>query len=223
MTMNQAHALARDEISHAITVFSGWATADGLIGGTTIIDTKLIGVNDFLAGKAILIMSGPCAWEMKTATSFVPGTGTITTPPFSARITAGTLYRILTVGASGGGGIYTEQADTPVFTTAPNGSETNIFLLNAANTRYMVQGMRLKCANPAGNTVTVRLYELINDTLTEVDSFAIDATNWTVHHSLMDMFGVPHLAGTQIKVTVRASAGGPYGVIGQYSASKAAI
>jgi hypothetical protein len=265
-----AHPLGRDEQVHAITVFAGWATADGLAGGTTIVDTKLIGSNDFLAGKAVLIMSGPCAWEMKVATSFVPGTGVITLPAFSAQITAGTLYRILTSGAGGGavdltpvitilgspvrsidlmlgarwdgagdlgtdianiiaaiGGagvsVFTEQADNPVTINAVNGSETNVLLLNTANTRYLVRSLRLKCANPGANIVTVRLYELINDVLLEVDSFEIDSTNFAYYHSMMDMFGLSNLAGTQLSVTVRASAGGPYAVTGQYSASKAAI
>jgi hypothetical protein len=36
----------------------------------------------------------------------------------------------------------------------------------------------------------------------------------------MDMFGLPHLAGDVLQVTVQASAGGPYAVTGQYTLSQ---
>jgi len=120
----------------------------------------------------------------------------------------------------GAAGIFYEQADAAVNITAVNTGETNVFYLSAASTRYIVRSLRLKCADPGANTVTVRLYELVNDGLTEVDSFDIDAANFGTYHSLMDMFGLPHLAGDELKVTVRASAGGPYAVTGQYSHGK---
>jgi hypothetical protein len=121
---------------------------------------------------------------------------------------------------SGGGtpNVFQEQADVAVNTTAPNTpAENNILNLAAADTRYIVRNLRLKCADPGANTVTVRLYELVNDVLTQVDSFDITAANFATYHSLMDMFGVPYLAGDRLQVTVQASAGGPFAVTGQYS------
>jgi len=108
------------------------------------------------------------------------------------------------------------RPEVAVNTTATNGAETNIFNLATAGFHYMVEKLRLKCADPGANTVTVRLYELINAVSTEVDQFLIDATNFALYHSLMDMFGVDHLSGDNLKVTVRASAGGPYTVTGSY-------
>ncbi len=113
-----------------------------------------------------------------------------------------------------------EQADTAVNINAINGSETNVFDLSTASTRYIVRSLRLKCADPGANTVTVRLYELVNDGLTEVDSFDMNTDNFGTYQSLMDMFGLAQLAGDNLKVTVRASAGGPYAVTGQYSHAK---
>lgn len=123
-------------------------------------------------------------------------------------------------GFAGVTGIFHEQVDAAVNITAIVASETDVFHLTAANTRYIVRSLRLKCADPSTNTVTVRLYELVNDGLTNVDSFDIDATNFGTYHSLMDMFGLPHLAGDELQVTVQASAGGPYVVTGQYSHGK---
>ena len=94
----EAHALARDELIRALTAYSGVATADGAVGGTTIIDSNLIGRNDFISKKAVLIMSGPAALEDKGAASFNNVTGAIALQSgFSAQITAGTVYRILNI------------------------------------------------------------------------------------------------------------------------------
>jgi len=109
-----------------------------------------------------------------------------------------------------------EQADVPFNVNAVL-AEANIFDLSVANTRYVVRSLRLKCVDPAGQTVTVRLYELVNNVLTLVDTFDITTANFATHHSLMDMFGLPHLAGDNLKVAVIATAAGPYACTGQYS------
>jgi len=121
----------------------------------------------------------------------------------------------------GATGTFLEQADTPVTINAILASETDVFDLNVADTRYIVRSLRLKSADPGANTVMVRLRKLINDVSAIVDTFTIDTNNFGTYHSLMDMFGVPHLAGDDIQVTVQASAGGPYAITGQYSHAKA--
>jgi hypothetical protein len=107
-------------------------------------------------------------------------------------------------------------ADIAVNITAVSGSETNVFNLSAANTRYIVRHLRLKFADPSTETVTVRLYELINNVLTVVDTFTVDNTNFGTYFSLMDMFGLSHLAGDNLKVTVQVSGGAGVAVTGQY-------
>jgi hypothetical protein len=116
-------------------------------------------------------------------------------------------------------GVFHEQADTLVTVNAVSGSETNIFNLVVADTRYLVRSLRLKAVDPGVDTITVRLYELINDVLTAVDTFAITTANYTTYHSLMDMFGLPHLAGDNLKVTVQTDAN-TYAITGQYSHAK---
>jgi hypothetical protein len=141
----------------------------------------------------------------------------------AASCTAGTINvygNVRVVNNSGGTTVndYTDKpkAEVAVNTTATNGAETNIFNLATAGFHYTVEKLRLKCADPGANTVTVRLYELINGASVEVDSFAITTVNFGTYFSLMDMFGVDHLVGDNLKVTVRASAGGPYAVTGSY-------
>jgi len=231
---SKGYALARAALIRTLTAYSGITTADGLANGTTLEDSNLINRNDFIKEKTILIMSGAAKDEDKGALSFVPATGIITLQGtgFSAQIKAGTIYRVLNISTveidvanlitdiEGATGIFHEQADVAVNITAVNTGETDVFHLSAAGTRYIVRSLRLKCADPGANTVTVRLYKLVNDVLTEVDSFDIDTNNFGTYHSMMDMFGLPHLAGDNLKVTVRASAGGPYAVTGQYSHAK---
>jgi len=122
--------------------------------------------------------------------------------------------------AAGAIGIFHEQADVAVNINAILAAETDVLNLAVANTRYIVRHLRLKCANPGANAVTVRLYELVNDVQIVVQSFLIGAVNFGLYFSLMDMFGLPHLAGDNLRVTVQASAGGPYAVTGQYSHAK---
>ncbi len=113
--------------------------------------------------------------------------------------------------------LFQEQPDTAVNITAIAGGETDVFDLNVANTRYIVRNLRLKCVDPGVDTVTVRLRELINDVSTIVSTFDITTANFGTYYTLMDMFGIPYLAGDDLQVTVRASGGGPYAVTGQYS------
>ena len=121
---------------------------------------------------------------------------------------------------NGATGIAREQADVAVAIDAILASETTVFDLSTATTRYIVRHLRLKSVDPGAETITVRLYELVNDVLTAVDSYAITTANYTQYHSLMDMFGLPQLAGDNLKVTVQASAAGPYAITGQYSFAK---
>jgi len=139
-------------------------------------------------------------------------------PAEVAALTA--LVNALVTDTEGATGIFHEQADVAFNVDAVLAAETDILHLSATDTRYIVRSLRLKCVDPEANTVTVRLYELVNDVLTVVDSFVIDNSNFGTYHSLMDMFGLPHLAGDNLKVTVQASAGGPYAVTGQYSYAK---
>ncbi|GAI61570.1 unnamed protein product, partial [marine sediment metagenome] len=140
-----------------------------------------------------------------------------TTPAEVAALTA--LVVALIADIEGAIGIFHEQAAVP-FNVPAALAAADILHLDDADTRYIVRSLRLKCIDPVGETVTVRLYELVNNVLTEVDSFAITNANFATYHSLMDMFGLPHLAGDELQITVQATAVGPYAVTGQYSHGK---
>jgi len=95
------YALAREAILAALTAYTGVTTADGATPVfNTLINANLIGKNDFISGKTILIGSGDALYESKGAASFDNTNGTITVEsPFSAQIKAGTVFRILNVAA----------------------------------------------------------------------------------------------------------------------------
>jgi len=95
-----AYALARAGLIRALTAYTGITTADGAFDGTaTLIDSNLINRNDFISEKTILIMSGDAKDEDKGALSFnkVNGTITLQGTGFSAKIKAGTIYRVLNI------------------------------------------------------------------------------------------------------------------------------
>ena len=115
---------------------------------------------------------------------------------------------------------FNEQADA-VINQAVTAAEVFIITMTAATTRYILRDLRLKSADPTiANTITVRLYTLINDVEVNVDSFIITNANFGTYFSLMDMFGVPYVAGDSIRVSLQGSAAGPYTVTGQYSHGK---
>ncbi len=96
--VDRHQALSREEIIELLTAWRGITTADGATpGNNTLIDSLLIGKNDFITGKTILIGSGVAAsYEDKGASGFAPLTGTITVAAgFSAQIKQGTIYRVL--------------------------------------------------------------------------------------------------------------------------------
>lgn len=221
--VNKAHALGRDELIHALTAYSGITTADGNANGLTLIDANLIGSQDFLTGKNAILMSGNAALEDSGIVTFDPVTGTVAVKKaytdalgVPSQVVAGTIWRVLNFPSLNA--LLNENPAVPVNISAILASETNVLNLNTASTRYIVRSLRLKSANPGADTVTVRLYELINGVSTLVDSFGITAATFATYFSLMDMFGIPYLAGDNLKVTVQVTgAGGPYAVTGEYS------
>lgn len=115
-----------------------------------------------------------------------------------------------------------DQPSVPVNITAILAGETDFLNLSTASHHYAVRGLRLKCADPGANIIIVRLYELINNVLTNVDSYPITGSldpvesTFGTYFSMTTMFGKTNIFGDNIKITVQASAGGPYAVTGQY-------
>lgn len=100
--------------------------------------------------------------------------------------------------------VYQEDIrDTDVSDTATT-TESQCILLELGprvNRRFCLRHLRLKAqADPAPNTMTVKLYEYFHGALTNVDSFDIDTTNWGTYHSLMDAWGLPEIHSDAIKI-----------------------
>jgi hypothetical protein len=116
--------------------------------------------------------------------------------------------------------MFAEQADVAVTINSIAATPTTVLDLSVASTNYIVRDLRIKCVDPGANTVTVALSQLVNNVLTQVDTFVITTDNYTYDFSLMDLFGIPHIAGGNIKITVESSAG-TYAITGQYAWAKA--
>jgi len=96
---SKGYALAREELIRALTAYSGITTFDGAADGTTLVDSNLIGRNDFITEKTIVITSGDAQSEDKGAAAFnnVNGNITLQGTGFSAQIKKGTTFRVLNI------------------------------------------------------------------------------------------------------------------------------
>ncbi|GAI89329.1 unnamed protein product, partial [marine sediment metagenome] len=206
----------------------GRTDADGGALGATLLCGDLVNQPDF-DGNHVVIIDGAYGGQARDINGVT--TAGVVTPAsnFGDVILAGTTFAILPIRTTpaevaaltalvvalvadleGATGIFHEQEDVSFNVNAVLAAEADILNLAVADTRYIVRSLRLKCVDPGAETVTVRLYELINDAgPLEVDSFAITNANFATYHSLMDMFGLPHLAGDELQITVQATAVGP--------------
>ena len=117
--------------------------------------------------------------------------------------------------------IFHEQVAVPVSVNASSAGLTNILLLPVvAGRHYRVLSLRLKCADPIAETVTVSLSELVNSGLIVVQIFTITHANYLNYFSLMDIFGLTHLSGDNLRVTVTSTGAANVAVTGQYSLSQ---
>jgi len=96
VVQNKHHALARETIIAALTAYTGITTADGAGDGSTLIDNNLIGSNDFITNKIILLQSGNSIFQDRGATGFNPVNGQVTVnPAFGSQVLAGTRFYVL--------------------------------------------------------------------------------------------------------------------------------
>lgn len=173
--VSEGHALARDELIRVLTAYKGTATADGAADGSTLIDSGLIGVNDYVTSKTILIMSGDAINETTMATVFNPATGQITVDPtFNAQIKRGTLFRIInlsvgtslsiiigiiTANAAMLNAILTLTETGGIVTTTGPGTEDNVYANDAPAGVFRPIVVTIDTSDLAGGeTVTVRTY-----------------------------------------------------------------
>lgn len=177
MQQNKHHALDVDPILRALSSFYGVTTTDGNVGGTTLICDVLIGSNDFISDKTILLQSGPSIFEDAGATAFNPVNGQITvSPAFSAQVLAGVEFYVLNSSSATAiaalaaivAAIKTQTdklaGQAPgVGTTTDNwqAAEADVVSIGADNTSYKLHSLLLDI-NALAGTITIRLYMQIN-------------------------------------------------------------
>lgn len=172
MTYQNRHfALGREDVVASLTPFIGITTDDGAADGSTLVDRNLIGVNDFISGKRILIGSGPRMFEDAEAGSFNPLTGTITIPPdpLSRPITRGTLYRVYNLNLAQETCILNEIMAEAMLTETggvvrTDGTEQNVYINDAPEGIFEPRIVSIDFTNQTGaETVVVREYYRMKD------------------------------------------------------------
>lgn len=203
MVQDRHHALAREAILAALTAYTGITTADGATpANNTLIDANLIGRNDFVSNKTILIGSGDADDESSCVLSLATDGGIITdgiitvTDAFNFQIKKGIIFRILHISIGDLAAIEAQidklAGETPVSasTTANwNTAEADVVSIGADGTKYKLHSLVLSIHNLAGTTITVRMYMQVKGAERKVYEQAFDATTdppglWIVNGTL---------------------------------------
>lgn len=94
--VSEGHAFGTEELLKAISIFQGYTSADGNAGGTTLFCASLLGTNDYLTGKTIILAAGNAIYEDSTISAYNPVTKQITVnPAFSAQVVRGIPFYVL--------------------------------------------------------------------------------------------------------------------------------
>lgn len=204
-----------EAISDAITSGTFSVTADSGTASTVVDATYGAYGNDYFNGALLVCASGTNVGQARPVNDFTTTSGTFTvSPPFASAVVATDTFLLV----SG----WKMPEWVPVAATAINATAVvspGVDLLDLVDTdnkeTYKLNNLRIKCADPGANKVTITLYELINGVSTLVDTFEITTDNYTTYFSLFDMFGLTHVSGDDITVNATASAGS-YAITGNY-------
>jgi hypothetical protein len=160
-------------VEPSTVVYRGITTAVGNIGGTTILCAALIGSNDFLTGKTVLLKSGTAVNEAHTVSVFNSVNGQITVDTaFTVQIPPGVRFYVI-AGAGGGGSGVSDYVpvsnsvvanwNSGVATSGLAGADLVTIGANGANRVIHSMLVSIRALTPAA-TITVRLYQQINNT-----------------------------------------------------------
>ena len=94
--MGKLQPLTQPAAKTDLVLYEGVTTSNGLT--TTVIDSSLIGSNDFLTNATLYINSGAADKEIRDISSFTSASGTITvSTAFSTQILSGISYKVLAI------------------------------------------------------------------------------------------------------------------------------
>ena len=114
----------------------------------------------------------------------------------------------------GGQIIVTKRLSAPI-NVAVGTIEVDLFNLSVAGKEYVLEGFFLKFPNPGMNSITVNLYSLSDNVETKYGEYLVNANNYQISRTMMDIFGLASLASTLIKLKAIAI-GGTHTITGQY-------
>jgi len=194
--------------------------ADAGTTSTNIIDAASLtqATNDWWKGATIVSLNGQNQGQARPIVSFDAATDSVDVyPAFLNTPDAGDDFLVISSWRPHG----LDQQPSVAVSTNANIAAVDIFDLNTTGLTYLINNVRIKSADPGANTVTITLYELINDSSVAVDTFDITTANYGTYFSLYDMFSINQLAGDDIQITVSCDADGNHAITGQYQYAQA--
>jgi len=207
-----------EAISDSVSTGSLELEADAGSTAINIVDAAALtqATTNWFRNAMVVAMDGDNAGQARRIIAFTTATDSIDVyPAFLAAPTAGDKFLIISTWQPN---VLDQQADVAVTLNATT-SAANIFDLNTAGLTYHINNLILKSVDPGADTITVKLYELVNDASVLVDSFDITTSNYTNYFKLYDMFSVHQLVGDDIQITIESDANS-YAITGQYQYSE---
>ncbi len=209
--------MERQEYIQAQLGYGSLTITEDTGGSTTLITASEITEGaGFWKGALVVSTSGDNEGQARPVVASTAGTLTVF-PAFDNNVALNDTLILISAWRPD---VWNQQDDVAVTFNVTNVA-ADVLDLSVAGYSYDLNSLRLKFADPGAQTITVTLYELINDAATAVDTFEVDGGgagvgNWETYHSLMEMFGVPHISGNDIRIAAVASDAGPYACTGQY-------
>jgi hypothetical protein len=201
-----------DTISSSVSEGTLEITEDSGSSTTVITASEITQGAGFWKGALALCTGGDNDGQIKPVVASAVGSVTVF-PAFGATIDVSDTFLLISAWRPD---VWNQQPDAPITFNATAAPAT-VLDLSTAGYSYMVNSLRIKVANPGAQTVTFSLCEVVNGVAeTVVDTFVVDSSNYTLYHSLTDMFSLSQWTGDDLKITAVASDAGPYACTGQY-------
>jgi hypothetical protein len=166
----------------ALVVYTGKTTGDGNIAGTTIVCTDLMTEPDFDT-QGIVLLSGSFKGQARTINGSTMGGTAVVGRAFGGQIPTGVDFAILSVGAGGGAGPITLDADD--ITDNWQAAEADLVSIGAAGANNKIHSLFINMTAINGN-LTIRMYHDVNGVdiaiYTQTFSVAGDGPGrWTIN------------------------------------------
>ena len=203
--------MGRYKSAFALLLHEGTTTSNGNVGKTTLVDSSLIGENDFLSNYNIIeIISGDARLETRAITSFSTITGEITVESaFSAQILSGIGYRVFALKSANTTGAGTIQIATTTIDLNQVVGDYTLFTGTTQDVLVESLVIRMPDIQAAGALTSISIQTNDTTPIVFISSALGAVANLSEQAQLSSAVPIVIATGQNIQLTI---AGGAHGV-----------